>query len=84
MGTHQYFAKFDVGLAVAHICFEAMSQGLSTCILGWINQERIKQTLKFGDNERAALVIAVGYANYDKLRTKQRRPLEAIYEYIGK
>lgn len=83
MGTHQYFAKFDIGLAAAHICFEALSQGLSTCILGWVNQERLKELLKFEDTEKVALVIAVGYANYENLRTKQRRPLEAIYEYIG-
>jgi nitroreductase len=48
MGTHQYFAKIDIGLTSAHICFEAMSQGLSTCILGWVNQQKLKQALNFG------------------------------------
>jgi len=77
----QQFAPIDIGLSVAHFCLEATDQGLSTCILGWLNETKLKDLLGVSKQERVRLVVAVGYAANDMLRTKQRKSLETIAEF---
>ncbi|HOP10374.1 MAG TPA: nitroreductase family protein [Oscillospiraceae bacterium] len=77
----QQFAPIDIGLSVAHFCLEATDLGLSTCILGWLNETKLKDLLGISKQERVRLVIAIGYAANDTLRTKQRKSLETIAEF---
>ena len=79
----QKFAPIDIGLAVAHICYAATEQGLSTCILGWLNEKKIIETLGLDKDTKIRLVIAIGYASDKPLREKKRKPLEKIMTYIG-
>lgn len=78
----QHFAQIDVGIAAAHICYAAQEQGLSTCILGWIDGKRLAEALGMTKGQ-PRLIIAVGYAKDDALRAKSRKPLEKIMDYIG-
>ena len=78
----QYFAQIDIGIVAAHICYAAQEQGLSTCILGWIDEVRLIETLGSA-NGRPRLMIAVGYPKGDVLRDKARKPLGEIMDYIG-
>lgn len=80
---HQDYASVDIGLAAAHICFEAADQGLSTCILGWFDEKAVQKLLKLQSGGRVRLVIAVGYAADDSLRKKQRKPFEDICTWAG-
>lgn len=77
----QQFAPLDVGISVAHFCLEATDLGLSTCILGWLNEGKLKELFNVPKGERVRVVLAVGYAANDTLRTKQRKPLESIAEF---
>ena len=77
----QQFAPLDVGLSVAHFCLEATGLGLSTCILGWLNEGKLKELFNVPKSERVRVVIAVGYAVNTTLRQKQRKPLEEIAEF---
>ena len=77
----QDFAAIDLGLATAHLCLAATEQGLSTCILGWLNEAKLKELLGIPASKRVRLVIAVGYAAADTLRPKQRKPLEDLVRY---
>ena len=43
---NQQFAAGDVGIAVAHICYAATELGMSTCILGWLNEKKIIENEK--------------------------------------
>ena len=52
----QQYAQIDVGLAAAHFCLEAADQGLSTCILGWFSEKRIKDLLTLPERARVRLV----------------------------
>jgi len=78
---NQKFAPIDIGLSVAHFCLEATDLGLSTCILGWLNEDKLREVLEIPKDERVRLVLAVGYAANDTIRPKQRKPVEEIAEF---
>lgn len=77
----QDFAEIDIGIAATHICLQATELGLGTCIVGWFDEKRLKEVLKIPSSKRVRLVLAVGYPNYDKLRTKIRKPVEDIMSF---
>jgi len=77
---NHYYGEFDGGIAAAHVCFAATELGLSTCMIGWFDDEIVKEVCDYGDDEKAILAYTVGYANYgeDKLRAKKRRDLDDV------
>ena len=66
------YRSMDIGIAVAYLTAEATAQGLSTCILGWLDDEKLRQLC--GLDQPVRLVITLGYAKEDdKLRQKKRK-----------
>ena len=80
--TKQDFVSVDIGLAVSQLCCEAVEQGLSTCIMGWLDEDKIRAALGIEAARRVRLVIAIGYARSDAVRKKQRKALTEIAEII--
>jgi len=78
----QDFAAIDIGIMAAHIVLMATELGLGSCILGWFDESRIKELLKIEKTRRVRLVIAVGYSEDDRPRTKVRKPLEKTSMFI--
>ena len=71
------YRSIDIGIAAAYITAEAAAQGLGSCILGWLNNDKIKSICHLEGNVR--LVIAIGYAKEgDKLREKVRKDLSQL------
>lgn len=71
------YRSIDIGIAAAYITAEATVQGLGTCILGWFDNDRIKDICQLSGAVR--LVITVGYAKEgDKLREKKRKDLSEL------
>ena len=79
---NQKYADIDLGIAVAHLCYAAKQQGLSTCIMGAFDKKMLLEGLGITEDKRVRLVLSVGYAANDQLRTKKRKPLEQIMTYI--
>ena len=77
----QDFAPIDVGLSVSQFCYAATEQGLSTCIIGWHNENKIRELFGLPKTARVRLVLAIGYAASDKLREKTRKPIEDVIRY---
>lgn len=78
----QAFAQMDMGIATAHYCLAATDMGLSTCILGWLNEEKLKNALGISPEKPVRLVLATGYAAADDiLREKKRKPTAEIAEF---
>lgn len=74
------YRSIDIGIAAAYITAEAAAQGLSTCILGWLEDSRIRQICDLKYPVR--LVITLGYAaEGDKLREKKRKALDELVSY---
>lgn len=78
----QKYAPIDIGLATAQLCLAATQQELSTCIMGWFDEAKLKQLLDIAEEKRIRLVIAVGYAVDEEGRPKNRKSLEDIARFI--
>ncbi len=82
-GVSQKYAQGDVGAATLNICYAATELGLSTCIMGSVDREKLKELLALPESKNIRLVLAVGYANSDKVRNKVRKSIDEIMTYIG-
>lgn len=76
-----FFVKYDVGELVAYITLSAKALGLDTCVIGWLEQDKIAEILKLPENEICNLVIAVGYSDIS-VREKVRKPKDEIIKYV--
>ena len=71
------YRSIDIGIAAAYLTAEAAAQGLSTCILGWLDDKRIREIC--GLDQPVRLVITLGYAKEgDPLRPKKRKELSEL------
>lgn len=71
------YRSIDIGIAAAYLTAEATAQGLSTCILGWLDDTKIRSICDLAYPVR--LVITLGYAKEDdKLRPKKRKDLSEL------
>lgn len=74
------YRSMDIGIAVAYLTAEATAQGLSTCILGWLDDEKIRRICD--PDQPVRLVITVGYAKDESLRPKKRKDLAELVSEI--
>ena len=76
---HNDFRSIDIGILAAYLTAEAYTQGLSTCIIGWLNDEKLRKICNVDQPVR--LVIALGYASDDdSLRDKKRKDLSDLVD----
>ena len=74
------YRSIDIGIATAYLTAEATAQGLSTCILGWLDDDKIRKLCDLYSPIR--LVITLGYAAEDeKLRKKVRKDTTELVSY---
>ncbi len=75
------YRSIDIGILAAYITAEATAQGLSTCILGWLDDAEIRKLCSL--DEPVRLVITLGYAKEgEKLREKKRKDIETLVKVI--
>ncbi len=75
------YRSIDIGIVAAYITAEATSQNLGTCILGWLDNEKIKEICALKGDVR--LVISVGYPKEnDTLRPKKRKSADQLIKTI--
>ena len=71
------YRSIDIGIAAAYLTAEATALGLGTCILGWLDDEKIRKICSLSHPVR--LVITLGYAKEnDKLRAKKRKDMNEL------
>ena len=74
------YRSIDIGIATAYLTAEAAAQGLSTCILGWFDNDKICKLCDL--DQPARLVITLGYAKEDDtLRPKKRKDMAELVSY---
>lgn len=74
------YRSIDIGIAAAYLTAEAAAQGLGSCIMGWLDDEKIRAVT--GAEGTVRLVIALGYAKEgETLREKKRKSLEELVSY---
>lgn len=75
------YRSIDIGIASAYITAEAAAQGLGSCILGWLDDGKIREICGLAGAVR--LVITIGYASADdKLRTKKRKDMAELVKIM--
>ena len=75
------YRSIDIGITTAYLTAEAETQGLSTCILGWLDDPKIREVCSLTHPVR--LVVALGYAKEgDKKRDKKRKGLDELVSYV--
>lgn len=76
----QRWAENDIGISVAHYCLQAADLGLGACILGMVEEDKIREL--FGIEDKIRLVIATGYSADENPRNKVRKSLDEVCEII--
>ncbi|MBR3795203.1 MAG: nitroreductase family protein [Clostridia bacterium] len=75
------YRSMDIGIAAAHITAQAASLGLGTCILGWFDDERVREIC--GLSHPVRLVITLGYPKAgDPLREKKRKAMDELVSFV--
>lgn len=73
------YRSMDIGIAVAYLTAEAAAQGLGTCILGWLDDQKLREIC--GLEYPVRLVVTLGYAK-DAQRPKKRKDLAQLVKEI--
>ena len=75
------YRSIDIGIVAAYITAQAQSEGLATCILGWLDSDKICEICSLKNPVR--LVITLGYAEEnDKLREKKRKDMGTLVKFV--
>ena len=73
------YRSIDIGIAVAYLTAEAEAQGLGTCILGWLDDAKLRKITQLDHPVR--LLVTVGYPKEgDALRPKVRKELTQLVD----
>ncbi|WP_321331350.1 nitroreductase family protein [uncultured Bacteroides sp.] len=77
---NKHFPLIDLGIVTAHIILAAESEGLGSCVLGWLDEEEVKSLTGIPASKRLLLDIVIGYPMKEK-RKKIRKSIEKIISY---
>ncbi len=72
------YRSIDIGIVAAYLTAEAAAQGLATCILGWLDDAKIREIC--GLKQPVRLVITLGYG-IDAPRKKVRKDMEQLVSW---
>lgn len=72
------YRSIDIGILAAYITAQATELGLGSCILGWFDDQKIRELCDL--NGKVRLVITLGYP-LDKLRDKKRKAPSELISY---
>lgn len=77
------FVRNDLGILTAHLVLAAEAAGVGSCILGWRNEEKLREILGLGKNTVIPEVVALGYpAEGYPVREKKRKPQDETFALI--
>ena len=72
----------DIGIAAEHFCLQAAEEGVGSCMLGWFDEQGVKDLIGIPESKTVPLLITLGYTpeNY-KLRKKIRKPFDKMVKW---
>lgn len=74
------YRSIDIGILCSHIVNMATELSVSSCILGWFDDKKIREICDLSEPVR--LVIVLGYSKSDdKLRSKKRKSIDELVSY---
>jgi nitroreductase len=76
----KHFPLIDIGIVAEHICLQAASEGLGSCMLGWFDENKVRKLLNIPKSKRVPLIITLGYPAKET-REKRRKDISDIVSY---
>ena len=76
------YPLIDIGVAAAHFCLQATELGLGTCMIGWFQEQTIKDLLQIPEQSGIGLLITLGYSEAPQ-REKIRKPAGRMSAFNG-
>jgi len=80
MACGQPSSTIDVSIAVAHMCLQAVCEGLGTCWLGAYDEGEVRKILGIPDSARVIALVPLGYPK-EIPNAKPRNPMNEIVCY---
>ena len=74
------YSLIDIGVVTASMAYQASAEGLGSCIIGWLDDGKLKEVLSIPRNRKVELVLSLGYSAATK-REKSRKTTEEIVSY---
>lgn len=74
--------SFDAGIACQQLCLAAYAKGVSTCIMGIIDNSKIGKTINLPENEKVAAIIVYGYEDGEHHSAPKRKELNEILRFV--
>jgi len=76
------YRQIDIGILSAYITCAANEVGVESCILGWFNEDEVKNIC--GVSGAIRLIIALGYPKKESAAPKnQRKEISELVTFIG-
>jgi len=75
------YRLIDIGIACAFISLAAEAEGVGACLLGWFNEQAVKDILGLPGNVKIDIMISLGYSAEEKETVKIRKTSQEIWRY---
>lgn len=79
--TSRDYTPYDIGIVTATITYRATELGLGSCILGWFDEDKIKEILSVPKKHFVDLVIALGYPETADVPEKRRKDESEVLSF---
>lgn len=73
------YRSIDIGILSAYLTAEATAQGLGSCIIGWLDSDKICEIT--GIDSTVRLIISLGYP-LDEMKPKKRKPFNEMVTFL--
>ena len=71
----------DIGIAAEHFCFQAVEEGLGSCMIGWFDEKKLKKILDIPPSRKIALMLTLGYPEPIETPVKTRKEHDKIRSF---
>ena len=71
------YRSIDIGILAAYITAAATAEGLGSCILGWLDDGKLREICSVDGTVRLAITLGYPKEN-DKLREKKRKDMDEL------
>jgi len=77
----KHYPLMDIGIAAEHISLQATEEGLGSCMIGWLNEKKVKKTLGIPSARRIPLLITLGYPSEQHESWRPRKDFDEVVTY---
>jgi len=73
---------YDAGISAQTLCLSAWSYGVSSLIMGIVDDEVLRLLLDLNDDEYVGSIICLGYTNDKNIKAPKRKDMSEFVQYV--